>query len=244
MKILFLAIVFIISSEIFAQDARTSRLSLGAGAGIKKNLRVGNTYEDMDRNTLIRPIPFIQGSVGRFSLGPQGLSFMATGNHLMNASVFITRTGDRYQGAGMRPRKDSVFTGLSLKIFKYGLNISHDINGRSKGVIANLSYGEFFKITESIMLRAGLNLDWHDDRYAEYYYGVRSYEATATRREYHLNNYFQPGISFLPIYKLSESTTLTSAISFKYITENVRNSPTMNRDRIDIGGLIGFSYNL
>lgn len=243
-KFLFLALFFGLSFNSFAQDERTWRVSLGAGVIIKKNNRVANKYEDMNKKVLIKPIPFITGSIGRLSLGGQGIAIRVLGNHLMNFSTFIKRDGDRYFAQGMGPRKDSVFVGLSGKFFKYGLSVSKDINGRSKGSIVQFNYGEFYKISEGFMLRAGLGLDWHDDRYAEYYYGVRAHEATGTNREYHLKNYFMPGINFLPIYKLSENGSLTAGLNIKLIPKMVRNSPTMNGDKFDIGGLVGFSYSL
>ena len=230
--------------SVFAEDESTWRASIGAGIAVKKNNRVGNTYEDMDKKTIVKPIPFITGSIGRFSLGPQGLAFRAIGNHLMNASVYAKRDGDRYHGLNMDPRKESVFMGLSAKFFKYGLSVQKDINGRSKGYVAQLNYGKFYQISEGLMLRAGLGLEWSDDHYAEYYYSVKKSEATATRPEYHLKNYFLPGISFLPIYKVSENASVTAALGIKFLPKDVRNSPTMNGDKLEIGGLVGFGYSL
>lgn len=243
-KIILISLLMSFASTVFAEDERTWRVSIGAGVAVKKNNRVGNTYEDMDKRTLIKPIPFITGNIGRFSLGPQGLAVRAFGNHLTTVSAFIKRDGDRYHGLNMDPKKESVFVGISAKFFKYGLSVQRDINGRSKGYITQFNYGEFFKISESIMIRAGVGLDWYDDSYAEYYYSVRASEATATRPEYHLKNYFQPGINILPIWKLTENTSMTATLGIKLIPKKVRNSPTMNGDKLEIGGLVGISYSL
>ena len=169
---------------------------------------------------------------------------MAVGNHMMNGSVFITRKGDRYQGYEMTPRKESAFVGASVKFFKYGLSFSRDINGRSKGWLTEASYGEFFRITDSLMLRAGLSLEWNDDKYAEYYYGVRKSEARTYRPEYHVKNYFTPGISFMPIYKINEDINFTTALSFKLLPKDVSDSPTMTGKRLEMGGIMGISYKL
>lgn len=242
-KIIFI-LFLCLSANLYSQDVRSWNANVGVGIAAKRNLRNGNRYEDMDKKYLIKPIPFITGNVGRLSLGGQGISFMALGNHMMNASVFITRKGDRYQGYEMIPRKDSAFVGASVKFFKYGLSFSRDINGRSKGWMTEASYGEFFKLTESLMLRAGLSLEWNDDRYAEYYYSVRKTEARANRPEYHVNNYFTPGISFMPIYKINEDINVTSAISFKLLPKDIADSPTMTGKRLEIGGILGISYKL
>ena len=232
------------STLAFSQDEKVWKATIGVGVAAKKNLRFENRYEDMDKNVLIKTIPFITGSYGRLSLGGQGIGVRVAGNPGINATVFINRQGDRYQGAGMAPRKDSAFVGGVLKFMKYGLAVSRDINGRSKGWSTQINYGEFFVLTESLMLRAGLAVDWNDDRYAEYYYGVRKSEATNTRREYHLNNYFLPNISFMPIYKIAQDWSLTTAVNFKLLPKDVADSPTMKGGRVEVGGIIGLSYQL
>ncbi|MBY0413177.1 MAG: MipA/OmpV family protein [Bdellovibrionales bacterium] len=240
-KILLLSFITMLSNA-HAEDEKSWRASVGLGMAIKKNLRVGNTYEHMDKKVIVKPIPILTGNIGRFSLGAQGISFRAFGERMLEASVFIKREGDRYQGLGMTPRKESQFVGVSAKFFKYGLNISKDINGKSKGMITQFSYGELFMISEGFVLRGGLSVDWLDDKYAEYYYGVRKHEATATRNEYHLKNYLQPGINILPIYKLSERVSSMAVLGAKFIPKSVRNSPTMNGDKFEFGGFAGISY--
>ncbi len=236
--------LLVFSFTTLAQEERSWSASIGAGVVIKKNMRTGNTYEDMDKKIFIKPIPMVQASWGRVSLGVQGISVRAVGNPMMNVSAFIKRDGDRYHGLGMIPRKDSVFVGATAKFFNYGFSYSHDINGRSKGSIATANYSKFFPITESLLLRSSLSLDWLDDKYAEYYYGVRSHEVTATRREYHINNYFLPGVSAMPIYKLTERSSITSVFSMKLLPKKVSQSPTMTGKRIDAAGILAYSYSL
>lgn len=227
-----------------AQDERSWSASVGAGVVLKKNMRSGNTYEGMDKKIFIKPIPMIQASWGVVSLGVQGISIRAVGNPMMNISAFIKRDGDRYHGQGMIPRKDSVFVGATAKFFNYGFSYSHDINGRSKGSIATANYSKFFPITGAFILRSSLSLDWLDDKYAEYYYGVRFHEVTSTRREYHLNNYFLPGLSVMPIYKLTERSSITTILSMKLLPKKVSESPTMKGKRVDMAGILAYSYNL
>jgi outer membrane scaffolding protein for murein synthesis (MipA/OmpV family) len=220
------------------------KVSIGYGMTFKKNLRKNNTYEDMDKSLITKSIPMVQGTIGRVSLGAQGLSVLVLGNRFANFSAFINQGGDRYHGLGMIPRKSSIFTGLSGKFMNYGLSVSKDINGRSKGYIAKLDYSKMFFISENFMLRAGAGLEWHDDSYAEYYYGVRPHEVTASRREYHVNNYIQPGVGVFPIYKLSEKISVMAGVNLKYVPDEIRKSPTMNGDKTEVGALAGFNYSL
>lgn len=243
-KIILVLILTTLTSQSYAQDARTWRASIGGGLVFKKNNRANNLYKGLDKNIIIAPIPFITASLGRFSLGAQGIVFRAFGNHLMNVSLFAKLDGDKYLGLGMNPRRQSTFVGLSASFFKYGISAQRDVSGNSHGHTAQFTYGEFFPLAESFMLRTGLSLEWADDRYAEYYYGVRSHEATPNRPEYHLNNYIRPGISFMPIYKITEDLTLTSVLGIKFIPKKLRNSPTMNGKKLDLGGLMTISYSL
>lgn len=243
-NILLVFSLMLFSFEVFSQDERSWNASIGAGVAFRKNLRVGNTYEDMDKRYFIKPIPMLQASYGRFSLGVQGISILAVGNQMANVSAFIKRDGDRYHGLGMTPRKDSVFVGATAKFFNYGFSLSHDINGRSKGTIATANYSKFFPVSETLVLRGSLSLDWLDDKYAKYYYGVRSHEVTASRRQYHLNNYFLPGVSLMPIIKLSERSSIVTVISSKILPKEVSKSPTMTGARFELGGIVAYSYKL
>lgn len=239
-KILLLTIAPLSS---YAQDAKTWKLSVGAGVAVKKNMRAGNTYKRLNKKLIIAPIPFVQASYGRVSLGPQGLSVLALGNPGMNLSAFINRGGERYEAAGMTPRKESFFAGISAKFLSYGLDISRDINGKSKGYSTKLSYGHFKLISEKLVLRSGLSLEWHDDKYADYYFGVRAHEATASRREYHAKNFFQPGANIMSIYKLHENVAMTAIAGIKFVPKRVSESPTMNGKKLELGGLLGIGYN-
>lgn len=226
------------------KQPRIWNASVGVGAGLKKNLRVNNRYKDMGNKVLFKPIPFIEGNYGRLSLGIEGVSYRFLGNPLINARVYLNADGDRYYGPNMQPRRTSAFVGLSAQYTKFSISASHDISAHSKGNLVKLSYGEIFIINEKLIFRTGLSLEWADDRYAEYYYGVRPYEATSTNREYHLNNYLQPGISFLTIYRLAPKLSFITGVSFKLVPKDVRNSPTMNGDKMDVGGFFGLSYAL
>lgn len=243
MKNAILVALFFTTLNAYAQDTKEWNLSLGAGVAMKKNLRVGNTYDRLDKKFIVAPIPFLQVGYGRFSLGAQGLTFNIFGNKLVNISASIKKEGDRYQGVGMIPRKDSFFTGVSARFFNVGLSVARDINGRSKSFITQVNYGKLFLLSETMFLRVNFGLDWFDDHYAEYYYGVRKHEATASRREYHIHNYIQPSVGVLPVYKLGEKSSLMGAVNFKFVPKDVRQSPTMNGDKIDVGGFFGYAYN-
>jgi len=225
-----------------ALTAREWRLSVGGGFVVKKNNRPDNSYDKLDKKVILRFIPYIQGSYKRFSIAHQGINFRLVGNPFMNASIFVTRSGDKYLGPGMSPRKDSVFFGASAKFGKYGLTISRDISGRSKGYLSQINYSEFTMITEDLNLVSSLSLEWHDDQYADYYYGVRGGESSSSKIEYHPHNFFKPGLSLMPIYNLWENVSLVSAANVKFIPKEIRSSPTMNGKALELSMLFALNY--
>ncbi len=223
-------------------SSRDWKLSIGGGLLLKRNNRSDNNYEHYDKKIIARPIPYIQGSYQRLSIGHQGISFRVLGNPFINLSTFVNRSGDKYLGRAMSPRKDSVFFGVSGKFGKYNLSISRDTSGRSKGYISQFNYSELTVLTEEIILISSLSLDWYDDRYAEFYYGVVDSEKTATRSEYHPHNFFKPGISVMPIYKIWDRVSLVAALNLKLIPAKIHQSPTMNGKALEVGGLFAINY--
>ncbi len=222
--------------------SRDWRLSAGAGIFFKRNNRNANTYDKLDKKIITRVLPYIQGSYKGLSLGHQGISYRIVGNPFLSFSTFVNRAGDKYLGEGMAPRKDSVFFGFAGKMGKYNLTLSRDINGRSKGILSQFNYSEMTIVSDDLLLLSSLSLEWHDDSYAEYFFGVKSSESTSTRKEYHVHNFFRPGISVMPIYKLWDRVSLVSALNLKYIPLSVRQSPTMNGKSLEISTLFALNY--
>lgn len=240
---IFFSLSLLISSSML-QAKDDFKLNVGAGFFVKKNNRIGNTYENMDKRYFVKPIPVINASYKRFTLLPLGAGYWWLQKDNISSSLFITRTGDRYHGEGMNPRKDSAFVGLNTKMGKFNFIYAHDLHGRSKSNFAKLAYSEHFVFSPNFFLITSLHLDWYDDNYANYYYGVRDHEVTSSRRAYIGKNYIHPAIAFIPMYKITPKLNLSALINFSYIADEVRNSPTTAEDRFALMSMIGISYDL
>ncbi len=247
LNLLFVAIICIVPSLSFAQggppmNENEWKISVGAGLIVKSNNRENNIYKRHDKEFIFTPLPYVSASYGRFSIGGQGLSARLLGFRMVNLSANISRGGDKYLGEGMTKRKQAFFGGLSAKYFSWGLSLSRDINGYSKGYQAQLSYSDFRKLTDDLVLRSSLNLEWYDDQYAHYYFGVRPSEATPTRPSHNATNFFQPGISFMPIYSFKENWSLVNILGFKFQPKKLRDSPTVNDKKIESMLLTAINY--
>ncbi len=220
------------------------RISVGGGALVKSNNRENNIYKRHDKEFVFTPLPYVTASYGRYSIGGQGLSARLVGFRMVNVTANINRGGDKYLGEGMTKRKAAFFGGLSAKYFSWGLSFSRDINGYSKGYQAQVSYSHFAKLSDQLVLRSSLNLDWYDDLYANYYFGVRTSEATSTRPFHRAQNFFQPGFSIMPIYSFRDNWSLVNIIGFKFQPKELRASPTVNDKKFESMLLMAVNYSI
>lgn len=228
----------------FAQESDEWKFSIGPGVILAKNQRINNQYSRMNKATTIRFVPFFEAKNRRFSLGANGIQYRVWGDFFQNVSLVLNYTGDRYKTDQMDKRSSSFFSGLQYKYRGYSLDFVHDINNKSNGNILKGSYAHMNQLSEKWILISNVGFNWFDDRYANYYYGVKNKEVTSTRSAYKLKNYFQPVVGFLPIYKINEHFTATIGGFFKYVPNEVSKSPTMKGNQFEFLSVWGFSYNL
>lgn len=232
------------SNTIYSQERKEWKFSIGPAVVLKNNLRLNNTYSNMDRSFTYRFIPFVDGRYNRLSLGQNGISLRVLGDFAVHANVFVNYTGDKYHSDFMEKRRGSAFLGFHFKYHRSQASISRDIQSRSKGMEYKYSYSQLFFLSENWTLINSYGVSYHDNKYANYYYGVRDNEVTATRKAYTAKGYFTPSVGFLPIYKFSEHFTATIGTFFKYIPQKISSSPTMKGRQLEVSTIWGITYNL
>lgn len=93
---------------------------------------------------------------------------------------------------GMEERKAGIFAGPSFKwsnpIADVFGEAMFDASGNSKGQRFSLGVERQFHIGERFMITPGVTATWADEKYADYYYGVRSAEARADRAAYSIGD--------------------------------------------------------
>jgi outer membrane protein len=142
----------------------------------------------------------------------------------------------------MDDRKSSWFFGGGFRYQKITLLYARDIQGRSHGKKLTLHYSEMYPLGEKFFTRSSVGLECYNVSYADYYYGVRANEVSATRAEYHPNNYCLPTVSFFPIYKYNEHVNLLTGLSFKVLTKDVRRSPTTTGTWLESALILGGTW--
>lgn len=218
------------------------RLSLGYGVAIKNNIRKNNNYSKGRADVIFNHIPIVQIAWGPLSIGAQGITANALGNRDTAFFLNLNRNGDRYYATGMDARRDSWFFGAGIKYYKINVLLARDIEGKSHGIKGSINYTSLYPIGEKIFTRSSAGLECYNRAHAEYYYGVKSYEATTTRPEYHPGAYCLPTASFFPSYKAHENINLLMGISSKILASEIRSSPTTNGAWLEAALILGATW--
>ncbi len=215
------------------------RISLGLGASIKNNLRRNNNKSGSGGDVVFTPLPLLQIAWGPISVGQQGVNAAFYGNQQTGASLNFNQAGDRYYGTGMEIKKESWLLGLGLKYHKFSFLFAKDISARSRGAKLNFNYAELYPLGKNMKTRSSLGLECYDQKFAQYYFGVKANEVMATRREYNPKKFCQLTMSFFPIYSFDEHLDFMAGLSFKGVSKEVKNSPLIKSNWLESALIIG-----
>ncbi len=252
--VVFSLLTFISGKSAFSEETKSEnsgptvkkswQISLGLGAAFKNNIRKDNNDSGKGGDVIIMPVPMLQVAWGPISLGQQGVNAHVYGNREIGASINFNQAGDRYFATGMEAKRESWMFGAGFKYYKLSFLVAKDITGRSKGAKVSLHYTELYPLSQKVFTRSSVGLECYDQKFAEYYYGVKTNEVAPTRSEYHPNHYCLPTLSFFPGYKLDKQLSIMSGFSFKGLSKEIRRSPTTTGTWLEgaliIGGLWAF----
>ncbi|CAH9049676.1 MltA-interacting protein [Pseudoalteromonas holothuriae] len=238
----------------------TSALLLGAtnAAHAEGNFGLGlgafngsTVYKNIDTEVYILPVLMYEGE--NFSLSPTRAEY-----HLQfNSNMWVSAIGAlRLQGydaednatfKGMDDRDIGIDLGASVNYYSEEIGFLSvewltDVSDASEGdeVSAIWAYpieGKALTITPSVFWR------WQSEDLVDYYYGVTSKEATASRAAYKADSASTFGAALSLDYKLTKSITLFSEVSAYSLDDEIKNSPLVDDDKdYGYGASIGFVY--
>ena len=172
-----------------------SSWALGVGA-----ITFDKAYAGIDREHL--PLPFIQYENRWVSIAGPQVGFKLLGlapapSHAVNLDLVVRYDGSGYDDddirdtpvlAGMRERKSGVWAGARIEWKSNWAVLSAealgDASGNSEGKRFNLGVEKTWHIGERVTITPRVTASWQDDKYVDYYYGVRADEARAGRAAY------------------------------------------------------------
>ncbi|MBP1204222.1 outer membrane protein [Duganella sp. 1411] len=184
-----IALAAVAAAPAFAQSqAEPGRPAWAVGAGAAL---IDKPYRDVDRETRALPVIAYENKWVVVGLPTADVKLFST--DAVSIRLRARYAGDGYEAgdapvlAGMEKRKGSLWGGGAL-IWKTGVaNLSAellaDTMGNSKGTRARAQVDRRFAAGK-FGLTPRLAVEWVDDKYVDYYYGVRRSEATASRAFY------------------------------------------------------------
>jgi MipA family protein len=131
---------------------------------------------------------------------------------------------------GMAPRRDGADLGLTyrteLPLGTLRASLMHDVSNVSKGSELAVSYHLGWQ-SGRWLLRPGLGLAWRSARLNDYYYGVRTDEATAERAAYRPGSGTDAWLGLFGTYAVTDNWRVLGGASVTSRASTVRRSPVV-----------------
>jgi MipA family protein len=212
-------------------------------------------YKGMDRETRLVPMLSYENRYVKLA-GPnielKLPSWQLTDSQRLNIGLIASPFGgDGYKAsdslalAGMAERKSSFWAGAKVEwendIADVKLEVLGDASGKSKGQRVKLGLERKWMLSPSIMLIPQIGMEWMDDKYVDYYYGVRAGEAKLGRAAYAGKATMNPEISLTSIYRLDKKQSLMLNVGVTSLGKEIKNSPIVDRSS-ESKVMMGYMY--
>lgn len=226
--------------------------SWGLGLGVANEQKA---YEGTDRETKALPMLSYENQYVKLS-GPN-LEVKLPGLELRDAQhlnfSIVTKlfggggyeAGDSPALAGMADRKSGFWAGAKVEwendLADVKLEWLADASGKSKGQRVVLGLERKWKVSPSIMLIPQAGIEWEDDKYVDYYYGVRASEATTGRAAYVGKATINPEMSLTGIYRFDNHQSMMLNVGVKSLGKEIKDSPIVGRST-ESRVMLGYMY--
>jgi len=143
------------------------------------------------------------------------------------------KPGDDAMLAGMERRIKSIDGYLNASwrtsVATIGAHYYHDIGGASHGDSASLRLSHSFLMASGLLLTPSLSTTWLDNKRVDYYYGVRSEEATPWRPVYAGSATFNTSVGVSGLYRLPDDWVLLGGVVGTHLGNEIVDSPIVSR---------------
>lgn len=244
-----LACGFSLAALAQPQEEPSSSWSLGLGLATLQA-----PYRGVDRE--IRPVPFVRyenqyvrisGLGGEVKLpglrlsDTQEIKFGLVGRFDMSGyeagdSPFLAGMAERKGGlrAGARAEWDN---GLATVTAEW----TGDASGNSKGQVFSLGLKRTWRVGQNILLTPSLTATRHDQKYVDYYYGVRANEARPGRTAYRGEAGTDVEAGLRGMYLIDRHHSVFMSVGATRLASGIRKSPLVNRSSENTI-LLGYVY--
>lgn len=254
-----LAAVLTCAAPTFAQNPPAKGKPDGASWGVGMAVvSAQKAYKGTDRETRALPMlsyenQYVKLSGPNLELKLPGLVLPQFGDsQRLNFSVVTKLFGpggyeasDSPALAGMAERKSSIWAGAKMEwendLADVKLELLGDASGNSKGQRVVLGLERKWKLNPSIMLVPQVGVEWVDEKYVDYYYGVRASEAMAGRAAYVGKGTVNADISLAGIYRFDKHHSMMLNVGVKALGKEIKDSPIVDsstENRV----MLGYTY--
>lgn len=217
-------------------EASSSRWGLGLGVGAKRKPYVG-----VDTDTSVLPLLRYENEYLRFFGTTLDAKLGRYAGFAFTARAKVDLLGSAYEAsdspalAGMAEREGSVWLGGTAAWTSGDFTISveglADASSKSKGRQLKLAIEHDFRFGRvQVTPRAAITA--YDGKYVDYYYGVRSSEATANRPFYAGRRAAHAELGVQTVYGMTPHHSLMLDVSSEFLGGATKDSPIVERSTV------------
>jgi MipA family protein len=212
------------------EEQAGSQWGLGLGARVMQQ-----AYRDIDAQNIVIPLIIYNGKWISFNGGTLSLKLPDAGPVSFALVADLSRDGyeasDSIALTGMAEREDNLWLGGLVawenRIANLSASWTSDVSGFSEGqkfslsATRNFEYGRF-----EFMPR--LTTEWLDDKYVNYYYGVKTSEATTNRSFYAPESTVNIQAGFRTTFNVAPRKSLFLDLSVDSLGAEIKDSPIVD----------------
>ena len=222
----------------------TGQWMLGAGAWYETS-----PYKGADDEILPVPLIFYQGDRFFIRYNQLGCKLIEWNNIGVSAIGIYRLDGYEEDDSdflnGMDDRNSTIDIGLNIE-FETGhgeleLELLTDALGEHKGQEVKVSWEKNYRIKDRWSIEPSIGLSWQSSKLADYYYGVKTTEATSSRPAYNVGSALNWKMSLKGKYKISDHWMLMSGIEVELLDSDINDSPIVDNDTL-FSGMLGIIY--
>jgi outer membrane protein len=135
--------------------------------------------------------------------------------------------------AGMTERKDGVWAGAKIEWKNSLANVTaewlRDASSFSDGQRFNLVLDRSWRVGQHVMIVPRVAALWHDSKYIDYYFGVRSAEARPGRPAYGGESGVNVEVGLRSIFRFDRNHAILLDASVTGLASPIKNSPLVDR---------------
>lgn len=147
--------------------------------------------------------------------------------------------------AGMAERKGGFWAGAKVEWENELINVSAaltaDASGHSKGRRFSLGFEKEWHLGQNAMVVPYVTANWLDKKVVDYYYGVRTAEATAQRAAYAGKAGMNIDVGLRTMYQFDQHHSMLVDVSFTRLAKQIKSSPLVDRSSTS-QVILGYMY--